>query len=103
MCGACAVIVGDSEPHFGAWGGNPHSGALQKTLPTHTLGFRHMSEVCLKQSRVCMYEEGEGLEPLHSTNVSLPACLSPAPRTDRSCVHRILVFPLRLQPQFEGL
>lgn len=24
-------------------------------------------------------------------------------RTDRSCVHRILVFPLRLQPQFEGL
>lgn len=49
---------------------------------------------------------GGGRSP-YTQRKCVPRCLdSPgtrAARTDRSCVHRILVFPLRLQPQFEGL
>lgn len=48
---------------------------------------------------------GGGRSP-YTQRKCVPRCLdSPGTRarTDRSCVHRILVFPLRLQPQFEGL
>lgn len=63
------------------------------------LGLGDTSVIPLKTERRAE-RSPQQYKPPRASRASL--CWSRA-RTDRSCVYRILVFPLRLQPQFEGL